>query len=120
MAKGHARPRGNGKWQLEVDLGKKLYGKGRNRKYKTVTVKNEKEANLELAKFVVEIMDKNYIEPQNLSFVGFVENVWITKCAKKRLADTTFATHMDYLYLRILPAFQYFDLDEIKLVFWLT
>lgn len=112
--KGHARPRGNGKWQLEVDLGKKLYGKGRNRKYKTITAKSEKEANIELARFIAEITDKNYVEPQNMSFVGFVKNVWIPKCAKKRLADTTYATHIEYLELRILPAFQNFNLDEIQ------
>lgn len=112
--KGYARHRGGDRWQLEVDLGKKIYGKGRNRKYKTITAENEAEANIELAKFITEVTDKNYVEPQNMNFVKFVENVWIPKCAKKRLADTTFNTYIEYLELRILPAFQYFNLDEIE------
>lgn len=49
-----------------------------------------------------------------MSFVGFVKNIWIPECAKKRLAGTTYATHIEYLELRILPAFQYFNLDEIQ------
>lgn len=112
--KGYARPRGNDRWQLEVEVGKKLYGKGRNRKYRTVTAKNQSEANIELAKFVAELFDKGYIDLKDISFLDFVENVWIPKCAKKRLADTTFSRYMDYLYLRILPAFKYFKLDEIE------
>lgn len=114
MAKGHARPRGNNKWQLEVDLGKKLYGKGRNRKYKTITADSQKEADLELAKFVVDVTGTNYFEPEKTNFVDFINNEWFPKCGSKRLSHTTLATHVEYLEARILPAFQYFRLDEIK------
>ncbi|MEN2466724.1 tyrosine-type recombinase/integrase [Ornithinibacillus sp. JPR2-1] len=112
--KGYARPRGNGRWQLEVDVGKKLYGKGRNRKYKTVTAKNETEANIELAKFIAELFDKGYMDLEDIGFVEFVENVWKPKCAQKRLSETTYENYMGYLNSRIIPAFQYFQLDEIK------
>ncbi|WP_405103158.1 tyrosine recombinase XerC [Oceanobacillus sp. FSL H7-0719] len=112
--KGHARPRGNGRWQLEVDLGKKLYGKGRNRKYKTITAKSEKEANIELAKFIADVFDEGYVDLEDVGFIAFVENVWIPKGAKPRLAETTFEAFMEYLDSRIKPAFQYFKLSEVQ------
>lgn len=112
--KGYARPRGNGKWQLEVDVGKKIYGKGRNRKYKTITADSEGEANIELAKFITEVLGDGYIEIEAINFISFVENVWIPKCAKPRLAGTTFERFIDYLELRIKPAFQYFKLNEVE------
>lgn len=112
--KGYARPHGNGRWQLEVDVGKKLYGKGRNRKYKTVTAKSEAEANIELAKFIAELFDKGYMDLEDIGFVEFVENVWKPKCAQKRLPETTYENYIGYLNFRTIPAFQYFQLDEIQ------
>ena len=118
MAKGHARPRGNGKWQLEVDLGSYVdpvtNKRKRNRKYKTITAKNQSEANLELAKFVVEVTGDGYHEPEKISFIDFVNKQWLPKCAKKRLSHTTLETHIWCLETRILPAFQYLKLDQIK------
>lgn len=118
MARGHARHRGKNKWQLEVDLGSyvdpKTGKKKRNRKYKTVTAKNQKEANTKLAEFVTELTSGSYFESENINFVDFVTDHWLPKCATKRLAHTTLQSYIDYLELRILPAFQYFKLDQIK------
>lgn len=118
MARGHARHRGKNKWQLEVDLGSyvdpKTGKKKRNRKYKTVTAKNQKEANTKLAEFVTELTSGSYFESENINFVDFVTDHWLPKCATKRLSHTTLQSYIDYLELRILPAFQYFKLDQIK------
>jgi integrase len=118
MAKGHVRQRGNNKWQLEVDLGSyvdpKTGKKKRNRKYKTITAKGARQAELELVKFVAEVTGDGYFEPEKINFVDFVQNEWIPKCAKKRLAPTTFENYMECVRNRILPAFQYLRMDQIK------
>lgn len=112
--RGYARRRGNNKWQLEVDLGKKLYGKGRNRKFKTITAKSEAEANEKLALFIAEVTDAKYVDVSDMMFVDFVRDIWYPKTKGKRLADTTLETHLEVLESRILPAFQQFKLKEIQ------
>ncbi len=118
MAKGHARKRKDGKWQLEVDLGSYIDPdtgkKKRNRKYRTITVKGPREANTELARFVAEVTGEGYYEPEKMNFVDFVNKEWIPKCANKRLAHTTVDIYMTHLKLRILPAFQFLRMDQIK------
>jgi integrase len=118
MAKGHVRQRGNNKWQLEVDLGSyvdpKTGKKKRNRKYKTITAKGARQAELELAKFVAEVTQGGYFEPEKINFVDFVQNEWLPKCAKKRLSHTTLENYLECLNNRIIPAFQYLRMDQVK------
>lgn len=118
MAKGHVLPRGSKKWQLVVELGSYInpvtQKRKRIRKTKTITAENKTEANLELARFVTEVTSENYYDPEKISFFDFVNNHWMPKCATKRLSHTTLETHIDCLESRILPAFQYFKLDQIK------
>lgn len=114
MTRGHARSRGNGKWQLEVDIGKKVGGKGRNKKYRTVTAKSEKEAQAKLAVFVNEVKQGGYFEPEDIGFVDFVHNRWMPDYASRQLADTTLEGYVFCLNNRILPAFQHFKLKEIS------
>jgi len=117
MAKGHARHRGGNRWQLEVDLGSyvdPVTGKRkRNRKYKTIKAKGQREANLELARFVAKITNSDYFEPEKVNFIDFVKNDWLP-VAKERLAHTTLSMYISHLELYILPAFQYLRLDQIK------
>ena len=113
MARGHARHRGGNKWQLEVDVGKKVFGQKRNKRYKTVTARNEDEAKAKLAVFVNELKKEGHFEITDIGFVDFVNDRWV-KHAKKELADTTFQGYVDCLENRILPAFQHFKLHEIK------
>lgn len=118
MARGYCRQRGKNRWQLEVDLGSYIdpeTGKRKRlKKYKTITAKGPREAELELAKFVVEVTGEGYFEPEKMSFVEFVKKVWEPKCAKKRLAPTTYEQYMTCVNNRILPAFQYLRMDQIK------
>lgn len=108
------RERGKGKWQLEVDLGKTINGKGRNRKYRTITAKNKTEANRKLTHFIAELTKDGYIENTKIGFIEFVVKHWLPKCAQKRMAHTTLISFYNRLEIRILPAFQHFNLDEIK------
>ncbi|RFA37071.1 hypothetical protein CAI16_03085 [Virgibacillus dokdonensis] len=118
MAKGHARPRANSKWQLEVDLGSYVdpaTGKTkRNRKYKTITAKGSREAETELARFVAEVTGKGFYEPEKMMFIDFVNHEWLPKHAEKHLSHTTLENYIGCLERRILPAFQFLRLDQIK------
>lgn len=118
MAKGYVRKRGINKWQMEVDLGSyidpKTGKRKRNKKYKTITAKGQRDAERQLIKFVAEVTGEGYFEPEKMSFVSFVQKEWEPKCAKKRLAPTTYEQYMNCVNNRILPAFQYLRLDQIK------
>ncbi|SET95719.1 integrase [Salinibacillus kushneri] len=118
MAKGYARPRKNGKWQLEVDLGTyvdlKTGKRKRNRKYRTVKAKSQRDADTQLARFVAEVTGEGYYEPEKMMFVDFVKKEWLPKHAEKHLSHTTLSTHLRYLDIRILPAFQSLRLDQIR------
>ncbi len=118
MAKGYVRKRGNNKWQLEVDLGSyidpKTGKRKRHKKYKTVTAKNKTEADKKLIRFVYEVTGEGYFEPEKMWFVDFVEKEYWPKWAKKNLAHTTLDTYRRYLDARILPAFKYLRMDQVK------
>lgn len=78
---------GKGKWQMEVNLGTyvdpKTKKKKRNRKYKTIKVKNEKQAEVELARWIAELTSDSYFEPEKINFVEFVDSEWLQKYAKR-------------------------------------
>lgn len=118
MAKGYMRQRGKDKWQLEVDLGSYVDPETkqtkRYKKYKTVKAKGSREAENLLIKFVAEVRDDEYYEPEKINFFDFVQNEWLPKHAKRHLSSTTLSTHITYLELRILPAFKFLRLDQIK------
>jgi integrase len=86
----------------------------RIKKYKTITAKGQREAKLELARFVAEVTGEGYVEPEKVSFTYFVQNEWEPKCAKKRLAPTTYEQYMNCVNNRILPAFKYLRMDQIR------
>jgi Phage integrase family. len=118
MARGYCRQRGKNRWQLEVDLGSyidpKTGEKKRNRKYKTIKAKNQKEAETKLAQFIAELTGGGYFEPEKINFVEFVQKEWLPKCGKERLSHTSLDVYIRLLENRILPAFQYLRLDQIK------
>lgn len=120
MAKGYARQRGKGKYELEVNLGSYIDPntriRRRLREYKTVEAKGQREADKELAKFVAELTKDNYQKQQKIMFVDFVYKEWLPKHAVKTLSSTTLDTYKRYLRLRILPAFSMFRVDQITSV----
>lgn len=110
--KGHARHRGGTRWQLEVDIGKKVGGSGRNKKYRTVDAIDEEDAKAKLVIFIEEIKSAGYFEPEDIGFVDFINSRWV-HFAIDNLANTTFEEYVNCLENRIMPAFQYFKLHEI-------
>lgn len=118
MAQGYMRQRGKNKWQLEVDLGSYVdpeTGKRkRKKKYKTITASGPREAQRELTKFVAEVTDQDYFEPEKMNFVDFVQKEWIPKCATRRLSHTTLEVYIRHLENRIIPAFQFLRMDQVK------
>ncbi|MFD1206688.1 tyrosine-type recombinase/integrase [Sporosarcina contaminans] len=115
---GHARQRGKGKWQLEVDLGHyidpKTGKKKRNKKYKTITAKGQREAELELARFITEVKGDDHFEGRKINFVEFVQKEWFPKSVMRNLSHTTIAKYVNYTENRILPAFQYLRVDQVQ------
>ncbi|MGR6899591.1 tyrosine-type recombinase/integrase [Rummeliibacillus sp. BSL5] len=120
MAKGHARPRGKGKYELEVNLGSYIdpsTGKRKRlREFRTIEAKGQREADKELAKFVAELTDGQYHKQEKIMFVDFVLKEWHPKHAVKTLSSTTLDTYMRYLRLRILPVFSRLRMDQITSV----
>ncbi|MGD9678392.1 MAG: tyrosine-type recombinase/integrase [Vulcanibacillus sp.] len=68
---------------------------------------------LELAKFKIEIEAGEYIAPEKMAFINFVEE-WKAKYAEKELAPTTLKNYLGLLNTHILPVFGCKRLDQIK------
>lgn len=98
-------------WRLTVNVGKDANGKY-IRHTKTVKVRTKKEAEIEWAKFKVEIEAGEYIKPDKMTLSAFVEE-WREKYAKKHLEVRTQYIYESNLKLRILPALGHLRLDEI-------
>lgn len=118
MATGYARDRGNGKWQLEVNLGSYVDPdtgkKKRNRQFKTINAKGKRDAERQLAKFVSELEEGSYKKEKKINFVDFVENYWYPHIIQTHeLASTTLDTYMRYLRLRIIPVFKALRMDQV-------
>ncbi|MFC4808790.1 tyrosine-type recombinase/integrase [Paenibacillus sp. GCM10023250] len=104
--------RGDNSWFLTVSLGKDHQGKY-IRRTKTVNCRTKKEAESEYAKFRQEVEAGEYIAPQKMTFGAFVEE-WRNKYAVKHLGYKTLYTYESNLKIRILPAFQHMQLEDIK------
>ncbi|UOF89857.1 hypothetical protein LSG31_18580 [Fodinisporobacter ferrooxydans] len=72
--------RSKGSYRLIVETGYDANGK-RIKRTKTIHVSGKKEAEKELAKFIVEVEagEYIYIAPEKMTFLHFVEREWIPK-----------------------------------------
>ncbi|GAB6926046.1 tyrosine-type recombinase/integrase [Paenibacillus sp. JCM 10914] len=107
-----ARKRGKESYLLTVELGYDSLGK-RIKRTKTVKAKNKKEADLELAKFIVEVESGEFISPEKMSFEAFVEE-WKTKYANKHLELKSIENYVTHLNNRIIPHFKDVQISKIK------
>jgi integrase len=103
--------RGNNSWRLTVYAGKDASGKYLRRN-KTVNCRTKKEAEIELAKFQVEIEAGAYISPEKLTLNAFIDE-WKDKYAEKELELKTFSRYVGILNNRILPILGHLRLDQI-------
>lgn len=109
---GSYRKRGKDTYELSVSDGNGP-GKKRQRHYKTVKAKNDREAGKLLALFVAEVEKGQYIEPSKLTLEEFSKR-WIHDYADKKLSPVTRATYLAKLDKRILPALGHLKLEQIK------
>lgn len=107
-----ARKRGKDSYLLTVELGYDSLGK-RIKHTKTVKTKNKKEADIELAKFIVEVESGEFIAPEKMSFEAFVYE-WKTKFAVKHLGLKSIENYTAHLNNRIIPYFKGVQINQIK------
>lgn len=101
-AVGHKRQRGKDSWELNY-----------KRQRKTITAKNEREAERALANFIVEVDKNKYRKPSKLTVKQFVEERWI-RCHVDTLAVKTADVYKSNLNNRIIPALGHLELDQVK------
>jgi integrase len=106
--------RGENSWLLVVEAGYDSNGK-RIKRTKTVRCKTKREAEKELAKFVVEVEAGEYIAPEKMTFAAFVEE-WRKKHGEKNLSPTVLDSYDSYLKNHILPVFGHLRIDQIKTI----
>jgi len=101
---GTIRPRGANKYQLVVSHGYDRTGK-QTRFYRTVTVKDNKEAKKQLALFYAEIVGGGVKQSVNLSFNDFID-YWREGYGSKQLTHQTYDPS-DYIISGNLIAARY-------------
>jgi integrase len=104
--------RGAYSWRLTVNAGKDASGKY-IRHNKTVRCRTKKEAEIELAKFQVEVEAGAYISPEKLTLNAFIDE-WKNKYAERELETKTLSIYLRILKNRILPMLGHLRLDQIK------
>ncbi|TNJ64534.1 site-specific integrase [Paenibacillus hemerocallicola] len=103
--------RGENSWRLTVNCGKDANGKY-IRHTKTVKCRTKREAEVEYAKFKIEVETGQYIKPQRMTFAEFV-NEWRDKYAADHLEERTIYTYESNLKLRILPTFGHLQMEDV-------
>lgn len=113
------RQRGKNSYEFTVST-----GKGPNNKYgretKTIEVtekmspkKLQEYLEYEYAKFKEEVKSGNYIKPSKKTFEEFIP-MWRTHYAISKLSPTTLEAYEGHIKSRLIPAFGYMQLDQIK------
>ncbi|MEV5027476.1 site-specific integrase [Paenibacillus sp. LPE1-1-1.1] len=104
--------RGPNSYLLVVEAGYDAKGK-RIKKTKTIQARTKKEAESELARFIVFVESGIYKTPSRLTLNDFVQE-WQTKYGQTELSPLTLKTYNHHLKNHILPALGHLRLDEIK------
>lgn len=104
--------RGTNSWRLMVYAGKDVHGKY-IRRTKTVTCRTKKEAELELAKFQIEVEAGEYIAPEKMTVEAFIGE-WREKYAVKELEAKTLDIYLRIIKKRIVPYLGHMRLDQVK------
>ncbi|HDR7252620.1 TPA: site-specific integrase [Bacillus pacificus] len=109
---GSIEKRGKESYRLVYSMGFDAHGK-RIKRTRTIKAKTKKEAEIELAKFVSEIEVGEYIKPEKIMLINFIEE-WRIRYANKILAPKTFESYNVYIDSRIIPSLGHLRLDQIK------
>ncbi|WP_458411461.1 tyrosine-type recombinase/integrase [Schinkia sp. CFF1] len=112
MAAGNIEERGKNTYRLTVSGG--YDGQGKRIKYrKTITVSSRRKAEKELAKFVAEVANGQFIQPVKQTLKEFAE-FWLDTYAKKNLKVSTSHGYEQMLKTRVYPALGHIPLDKLK------
>lgn len=112
----HIRRRKNGNWIITVEKGINPLTGERERIYKTIPNSknmNQKEAETEMAKILVELEYGTYIEPENMSLGEFLL-MWLEDECKPNLAPRSYARYERIMKRHIIPAMGRIPLQKIK------
>lgn len=115
---GSIEKRGTNTYRLVVSAGRGVDGK-RKKLSKTIKIEGKTEAEMkkkaekELAKFIAEVENENFIEPSKLTMKAFTE-MWLKDYAKPKLAPKTVHEYEGLLNKRIIPAMGHLKLSSIK------
>lgn len=104
--------RGKDSFRLIVEIGYDANGK-RIKRTKTIKGVGKREAEKEMAKFIMEVESGEYIAPEKMTLATFVDE-WKEKYAKRDLAPKTLENYLIQINNRILPEFGHMRLDQIK------
>jgi integrase len=109
--------RGQNSWLLVVEIGIGPNGK-RIKKTKTIKADGVREARKRLAEFETEVEVGEYIAPQKMTLVAFVQD-WSSK-VKKDLSPLTYKTYNYHINNHILPVIGHLRLDQINTMHLVT
>ncbi len=104
--------RGPNSYLLVVEAGYDANGK-RIKKTKTIQTRTKKEAEAELARFIVFVESGMYRTPSKMTLSEFILE-WKAKYAQTELSPLTLKTYNHHLENHILPTLGHLKLDEIK------
>ncbi len=103
----------SGKYQLAVSAGTDSKGQ-RQRHYKTIEARNDREAEKALAAFITEVEGGTYIEPVKMSFEDVFKKWIASHQGEKELAPKTKARYEQLFDLRIKDYFNRYKLEKIN------
>lgn len=115
---GSIEKRGKNSYRLEVSNENDV-GIARKKNRKTIKVEGKTEAEInkkleiELAKFVAEVDNNNFIGASKMNFKSFIEK-WEKDYGEKNLAPKTYYRYKEMLDKRIIPALGHIRLDKLK------
>lgn len=108
---GNITRRGENSYRLRVSNGFDVDGKRRTH-IKTIRATSKKEAELELAKFIAEVENPQYIKPSKMTFSEFADK-WLAEHALTTLSERTIIGYKKHLQNRLIPYFGTMVLESI-------
>jgi len=103
--------RGKSSFRLCVSSGFDSDG-NRIRHIKTIRTNSRKEAEIELARFIAEVEDPQYVRPSKMKFREFT-NKWLAEYAMPNLSERTIWGYQKHLEIRLIPYFGNMVMEQI-------
>ena len=112
MALGSIERRGKNSWRLIISAGSDCEGKRVSLK-KTIRANTRKDAEIELARYAVEVSAPGYEPPEDMTLNEFVQ-LWLRDHAERNLKPKTILGYKSIINRRILPELGSRKMSEIK------